>query len=247
MKKLLLFFVTFTLLLTACKQEAELETSITAQSLTVEDIYTAVALTFTAQPVQATATQYIHPTAPATITAAPTISGFGRPTQQTFNPVSAYSAGGTANGCYDSAYVSDVTIPDGTILTPGETFTKTWQFQNTGSCAWDEDFLLTYVSGEDMDGANSVIGTSVAVGSSGSLSVSLIAPETAGSYTGYWQLANATGTTFGQSVYVMITVSGSTATPSFTSTLEYTSTPTNTSVPTETYTPTAIPTDTPIQ
>jgi len=158
-----------------------------------------------------------------------------------------YTSYSTASGCYDAAYMSDVSIPDGTVLDPGETFTKTWQFQNSGSCAWDEDFLLTFLSGEDMDGTNTTIDTSVAVGGSGSLSVSLVAPATAGTYTGYWQLATADGTSFGQLVYVMIVVSDdATTTPTATATSEYTATPTNTSTPTETYTPTSIPTDTPV-
>ena len=42
-----------------------------------------------------------------------------------------------AGGCDNSAYVSDVTIPDGTEVAPGEAFTKTWALVNTGNCTWN--------------------------------------------------------------------------------------------------------------
>ncbi len=228
MKKPILLSLVLILLITACSPEAEADAP--AEGLSVEDVYTAVAQTIEAKSAQATSTPSVIPTSPATITPVPTIATFSTPTPQQ----KSYVSNSTAYGCYDAAYVSDVTIPDGTVLTPGETFTKTWQFLNSGSCAWDEDFILVFSSGEDMDGADTEIGTSVAVGSTGSLSVEMVAPDTAGSYTGYWRLTTADGINFGQAVYVMITVSGSTATP------------TQTFTPTETYTPTPIPTETPV-
>ena len=260
MKKLILFSSIFALLLVACSPEQEIAATQAAQS--VDGVYTAVALTLAAQPAQATSTPYVTATTPATITAVPTIAAINTAApQQQANPAS-YTSNITANGCYDAAYLSDVTIPDGTILTPSESFTKTWQFQNTGSCAWDEDFLLVYSSGDDMDGVNTEIGTAVAIGNSGSFSVELVAPETAGSYTSYWKLSTADGTTFGQAVYVMITVSGNTATPTTTTTAtttvatstststSATSTPTATIAATNTtsptYTPTTAPTNTPV-
>ncbi|MGE5375455.1 MAG: hypothetical protein ACM3XO_10390 [Bacteroidota bacterium] len=52
-------------------------------------------------------------------------------TSQNQSPVSYNSA--TANGCNHAGYISDVTIPDETVLAPGESFNKTWEFQNTGT------------------------------------------------------------------------------------------------------------------
>jgi hypothetical protein len=148
-----------------------------------------------------------------------------------------------------------VTIEDGTEIASGESFVKTWKLQNTGSCAWDDDFLLTFYSGEDMDGEATVIDEYVASGDAVEVSVALTAPETDGAYTGYWVLADSSGTAFGTAFYVQIEVSGdlSTSTPidasisTSTSTIEPTST--STPVPTETFTPTgtstSIPTETP--
>lgn len=56
----------------------------------------------------------------------------------------------TAEPCTMSAIlISDVSIPAGTILTPGQLFTKTWRLQNTGTCAW-EDYKLVYLRGNRM-------------------------------------------------------------------------------------------------
>src|SRR5829696_4221145 len=50
----------------------------------------------------------------------------------------------SAATCHNSAYVSDVTIPDDTALKPGDDFDKTWRIQNNGTCAWDDGFQLVF-------------------------------------------------------------------------------------------------------
>jgi len=226
-------------LLTACGVSA----TATAE-MDLSNAYTAAAATISAQSnistpraIQTTfltATPFSFPTIPVTMTQQSSIS---------------YSAASTANGCSNAIYVSDVTIPDGTVLAPGESFAKTWDFQNTGSCEWTENYLITFVSGTDMDGDDTEIGETVSTGSSGEISVSLVAPDSEGTYTGYWRLADEDGNAFGQSVYVQIVVSegASTLTPtvtptSTTETDESTSTPTATTEPT--FTSTSIPTAT---
>jgi hypothetical protein len=66
--------------------------------------------------------------------------------------------------CDNSIYLSDVTIPDYTTVAAGQTFVKTWMFQNTGTCTWDTNYTLTYVSGSQMGGTNTSVGSSVAPG-----------------------------------------------------------------------------------
>ena len=43
-----------------------------------------------------------------------------------------------------------VTVPDGTVFNPGDTFTKTWRLENTGSCAWTTGTALVFTSGDLM-------------------------------------------------------------------------------------------------
>jgi hypothetical protein len=162
--------------------------------------------------------------------------------------------------CDNASYISDVTIPDYSAVDAGQSFVKTWMVQNTGSCTWDANYTLTFVSGDQMNGTDTSIGGSVVPGQQAELSVTMTAPTTAGQYTGYWRLANDSGETFGVTVYVLIDVAeDATATPSFTpepptaSATEITSTataslsdtPTDTPQPTATSSPTAeVPTPT---
>jgi len=226
------------LLLSACGGNADVTPT---EGVSISDVYTAAAMTLTEQASAFTPTASVLPTTTPTIRANPTSIPSTTPTLQ-----SAGLSYSTANGCYNAAYVSDVTIPDGTVLAPGESFTKTWKFQNTGSCDWDADFVLTFETGTDMDGEDTTIDETVAAGETDSLSVTLIAPETEGSYTGYWRLSTDSGDAFGQSVFVLIVVSEDAATVTPTPTL--TSTPTSTpevqsAADTPTFTP--APSDTP--
>jgi hypothetical protein len=226
-------------LLAACGTNA-------AQTEEVElsDVYTAVAETLAAQPTS------VQPTATQTVIASPTMFTFSTSIPVTFTPenqVVYSSSGSTANGCNNAAFISDVTIPDGTVLAPEEAFVKTWEFQNTGTCDWNEDYRIVFINGTDMDGETTEIDQDVSTGTTAEISASLIAPSDEGTYTGYWRLADDEGNEFGQSVYVMIVVSddAATVTPTptpTTETVESTSTP----VPTETatLTPTSMPTAT---
>ena len=237
-------FLLFVLLLSACSGT----TSATPEAV-LQDAYTAAAMTLTVQTGTPIATMTSMPTiALPTTQLLQTIEPL--PTSTTLPSQVAYSSASTAIGCNNAAYVSDVTIADGTTLAAGEEFIKTWEFQNTGTCSWDEDYLIVFFSGSQMSGETTEIDQEVTSGATGEISVSLVAPSTAGTYTGYWSLATSDGTAFGQSVYVQIVVSSSvTMTATVTSTFESgvaTSTPTATTQPTSTTVPTSTPTETPI-
>ena len=215
------------LLLSACSANTT-----STEEVALDSIYTAAASTVFAQKGITTP----NPTATKFVTTTPfTIPTTIPATVTAPNVLVSYSSASTGNGCNDATFISDVTIADGTVLAPGESFTKTWEFQNTGTCAWTEDYLITFVSGTDMDGETAEIDQDVEAGAAGDISVSLVAPSSEGSYTGYWRLADEDGNLFGQSVYVMIVVSkdAATLTPTATSTVAASTTePTSTSAPT---------------
>jgi uncharacterized protein YkwD len=95
--------------------------------------------------------------------------------------------------CRDSAvFVEDVTVPDNTRIEAGEKFTKTWKLQNTGSCIWT-DYTIAFVSGDQMDAADSVPVPETEVSSTVEVSTDLLAPEEDGAYTGNFELRNAEG------------------------------------------------------
>jgi hypothetical protein len=84
-----------------------------------------------------------------------------------------------------------------------------------------------------MDGSTTKLSDSVDAGDAVNVSVGMVAPKTAGTYTGYWRMQNAAGTFFGEPVFVKIVVSSGTVTV------------TPTPSPSNTFTPTEVPSDTP--
>lgn len=216
------------------------------ESDSVAEAYTAVAMTLAAQDSLATPTITFLPSATPAVLSSPTLVA-STPTSQSLSSDSS-SSYSTAYGCNNAAYVSDVTIADGTVLAPGETFVKTWEFQNTGSCDWSENFWITFSSGEDLNGNDTEIGEDVSAGDTASISVSLVAPDEEGTYTGYWQLSTENGTVFGARVFVLIIVSdeAATSTPTATATEVTSETETSTTEPTAANTPEPTHTDTPM-
>jgi hypothetical protein len=94
--------------------------------------------------------------------------------------------------CDQAQFIKDVTIPDGTEFEPNETFTKTWQLKNTGTCSWN-GYSLVFDAGDAMGGPASTPIGSVAPGQDVNLSVDLKAPGSDGSYRGYWRIKNSAG------------------------------------------------------
>ena len=107
----------------------------------------------------------------------------------------------------DSAsFISDITLPDGSIVSPNQALTKTWQIKNTGSTTWGDGYKLVFLRGDRM---NSPLEINVPVTSPGSItniSVPITAPSVSGSYKGYWQLRNPQGTYFGSELWAQIEV-----------------------------------------
>ena len=110
--------------------------------------------------------------------------------------------------CDQAEFITDVTIPDGTIFSPGDTFTKTWRIKNSGTCSWTSSYTLFFASGNSLNGPSSIpLAGNVNPGQSIDISINLTAPDTAGDYTGYWKLRNAAGLAF-TTMYTKITVGG---------------------------------------
>ncbi len=92
----------------------------------------------------------------------------------------------------------DVTIPDGSVLQPGQSFIKTWRLVNAGDCAWDERYALVWFSGDSLDASEPMaLSGIVQPGETVELSVGMRAPELPGSYQGYWKLRNPQQELFG--------------------------------------------------
>ena len=203
MKTKFLVLAITALILAACAPATPIEPTAdvnairTSAANTVVAEFTLTAAAFTPTPFPPTETPIPEP---ATITATVTLAI--DPTQ-----IALGTPGGELcdNLSFDPATV-DVTILDGTPMTPGQEFVKTWKIKNTGICAWGDGYKLIFSYGEKMNGVPVPLGTLVQVGQEVEISVNFKAPTKLGEYTSAWQMANAKGVTFGKALFVKIIV-----------------------------------------
>jgi hypothetical protein len=100
----------------------------------------------------------------------------------------------------------DVNYVDNTDVTHSTAFSKTWQFTNVGYCTWNTSYYLAFYSGNQMGGTSpTYLTSSVAPNGSINVTVTMTAPATAGTYTGYWHLYTNGGYDIGP-VWVTIDV-----------------------------------------
>ena len=191
-------------------------TSPTEKPLSVEEAFTAAAQTVEVKLTGGAQTQAASGASTATPAASntpqPEAAVSATPTLQSAATATATSVAITATStqiCDQAQFITDVTVPDGSNYSAGDTFTKTWRIKNVGTCSWTPSYTLFFSSGSQMNGPTSIALTgNVNPGQSVEISVNLTAPASAGDYTGYWKLRNAAGLAF-TSMYVKINVGSS--------------------------------------
>ncbi|HUE98252.1 MAG TPA: NBR1-Ig-like domain-containing protein [Anaerolineales bacterium] len=167
----------------------------TSAASTVVSQFTLTAAAFTPTPSQPTETSVPEATSTVTIP----------PLAQVTN------AEGTIVALCDSLSIDtatvDVNIPDGTSMSPGQDFVKTWRVKNNGSCPWGAGYELVYAGySDDMSGQFQPLTEVVQPGQEIEVSVQFQAPDAAGDYLSAWQMSNPAGVTFGEIIFVRITV-----------------------------------------
>ncbi|MCA9944149.1 MAG: hypothetical protein KC449_11740 [Anaerolineales bacterium] len=106
----------------------------------------------------------------------------------------------------DSMYVADVTIPDDTRLSPGQSFTKTWRVKNNGKRPWGAGFRLVFVKGTPMTNQRSISLPACAPGQEVEVSIQQTAPARRGTYFGDWKMRDDRGNLFGEILFLRIVV-----------------------------------------
>ena len=156
-----------------------------------QEIATSVALTVQAQNTESAA---LTQTPIATQTPLPNPGG-STPTpspKPTFPPAS-----GGEQACMSASLVGE-TIPDGTIMTPGQLFTKVWQIQNTSTCTWTTGYKIVFWDGDVMGGGFVYNFPQAALpGDTVDVPLVLTAPTEEGNYQGFWKLQTPGGSNFG--------------------------------------------------
>lgn len=130
-----------------------------------------------------------------TATLVPTKAGFVPATStpapvETISPTLAITA--PANCTNTAVLLRDVTIQDNTQVKAGEKFTKTWEFQNTGTCPWIS-YALKFAAGDQMNAPLSAPIPDTLPKDNVLVSVELTAPAANGAYTGYFTLNDPAG------------------------------------------------------
>ncbi|MBT3337248.1 MAG: hypothetical protein HN855_09030 [Anaerolineae bacterium] len=183
----------------------------------VNQLYTAAAETVIAELTQTAAAS--TPTEKATATSTPvpeeatqvptsvivteTPSITETPTPQ---PTIIVETSPTDQFCDNAVWVGDVSVQDGTEMSPGQSFEKTWRIRNTGTCTWGSGYNLVFGYGEGMNGQARALDKIVSPEDTIEVTVVFTAPLTTGSYQSYWRMANTAGANFGEFFYVDIVV-----------------------------------------
>lgn len=103
-------------------------------------------------------------------------------------------------------FMQDLTIPDGTIVTPGQSIDKQWVVNNSGTCNWDFRYRLKLISGDPMGAANEQTLYPARAGTKATLRIVFVAPQNSGTYQSAWQAYAPDGTSFGTAIYMQIKV-----------------------------------------
>ncbi len=152
---------------------------------TLNGLYTA-----SAQTLESTVTSPAQTPTPGLPPPTPTPT----PTTVTFNPPTPIPT----VRCDAIQFLGDVTYPDGSLVSQGKGFVKTWKLKNVGACSWTPSYALVFNGGDLMDGPSFVaLPRNVNPGDVIELSVTLVAPGKKGNYRGYWKLRNESGALFG--------------------------------------------------
>ncbi len=121
------------------------------------------------------------------------------------------TAAALAATCAKLAWVSDVTIPDDTVMASGAKFVKTWRVKNNGTCAFSG--TLNFVGkGNQMGGTSPVSLPPIEAGQQADVSINLTTPTQAGDYFSTWQPRTTEGAPM-ENLVVRIKVSAEVATP----------------------------------
>lgn len=151
------------------------------------------------------------PTPPSILPLTPTIPVQSIPTSTVLptiapTPTATPNLASTVAACQPAAQVTDMTKAGNSPIRPGETFTKTWRFLNSGTCAWEKGSALVFQSGEKLSAPEAVSFDVVDVGKSVDVSMTMQAPQSLGTYAGLWALQQSPGQIVAVAV-VSITVS----------------------------------------
>ncbi len=129
------------------------------------------------------------------------------PTATSVKPTEAPAAVKEEKTCQNVlSFVSDLSVPDGTVVMPGEAIDKRWEVENSGTCNWEKGFTVRLVSGDAMGAAEEQSLYPALAGKRATIQMTFTAPDKPGTYRSAWQAATPSGDLFGDEFYVEVEV-----------------------------------------
>jgi hypothetical protein len=106
----------------------------------------------------------------------------------------------------DLTFVSDITIPDGSVVLAGDSLDKRWQVTNAGTCNWDPTYSIRLISGSELGVETQLPLIPAIAGENTEIRVEFTAPAEPGYYLTEWQAHDSEGNPFGVSIFMEIIV-----------------------------------------
>lgn len=103
-------------------------------------------------------------------------------------------------------FVEDQTIPDGTLVQPGDILDKRWLVENSGTCNWDGHYRLRLIAGADMGLSPEQALYPARGGTQVSIRLIFTAPEQPDVYRSAWQAFSPAGEPFGDPIFIEVQV-----------------------------------------
>lgn len=104
------------------------------------------------------------------------------------------------------AYIKDLTIPDGSMFSPGESIDKRWQVENQGTCNWNSRYTLRLTGGDPMGAETQQSLYPALAGNQAVIRINFKAPAEGGKYRSSWQAYTPDSKAFGDPIYIEIDV-----------------------------------------
>lgn len=103
-------------------------------------------------------------------------------------------------------FLEDLTVPDGTSVSPGEILDKRWLVQNNGTCNWDRNFGLQLIAGPDFGTPGEKALFPARSGAQAEIQIIFTAPDEPGTHRSAWQAHDHDGKLFGDPIFIEVSV-----------------------------------------
>ena len=103
-------------------------------------------------------------------------------------------------------FIEDVTIEDGTVVSPSERLDKRWKLKNAGSCNWDDQYEVRLIAGPLMGVPSPQALFPALSDTEVEIRMVFTAPDEPGAYRSAWQAFDPKGNPFGDPFFIDIVV-----------------------------------------